>query len=200
MNGNAHHFSVGGLYNGLALLIDDETRTYWDHITGEAVHGPLRGTQLEVWPIRLTTVAAALARDPELEVSISRSTSLVAWLARLGYRNKLHGGNWLPPFFRRTMTEGDKRMPELAQGLGVVHAGEARYYPITRIPEGGLQETWAGRIITVRRDEVDRVPYAFWADDGSWPFQLLSRWYGFSITFPGCSIFGDEGESGGPRR
>jgi len=38
-----HHFSAGGLYNGLVLLIDDETRTYWDHITGEAVHGPLSG-------------------------------------------------------------------------------------------------------------------------------------------------------------
>ena len=43
------HFSAGGLFNGLVLLIDDETRTYWDHITGEAVHGPRTGAQPSVW-------------------------------------------------------------------------------------------------------------------------------------------------------
>ncbi len=182
---------MGGLYNGLALLIDDETRTYWDHITGEALHGPLLGARLEVWPIRLKTVAAALAEDPEIEISISRPRALVAWLARLGYRNKLHGGSRLPPFFRRTMTESDPRLPEMTQGLGVVLNGEGRYYPMARIPDEGLYETWAGRTIAVRLDEIDRVPSAVWADDGSLPFQLLSRWYGVSVTCPGCSIFGD---------
>lgn len=29
LDGAVHHFSAGGLYNGLVLLVDDETGTYW---------------------------------------------------------------------------------------------------------------------------------------------------------------------------
>jgi hypothetical protein len=29
IDGIVHHFSAGGLYDGVVLLIDDETRTYW---------------------------------------------------------------------------------------------------------------------------------------------------------------------------
>ncbi|KKM87640.1 hypothetical protein LCGC14_1266820 [marine sediment metagenome] len=36
-----YHFSAGGLYNGTVLLIDDESNTYWNHLTGEAMYGPL---------------------------------------------------------------------------------------------------------------------------------------------------------------
>ena len=30
VDGTLHHFSAGGLCDGLVLLIDDETRTYWE--------------------------------------------------------------------------------------------------------------------------------------------------------------------------
>ena len=56
-----HRFAVGGMVNGLALLWDYETGSYWDHVTGEALHGPLKGERLKVWGIEVTTVAAALA-------------------------------------------------------------------------------------------------------------------------------------------
>ena len=69
IEGKEHHFSAGGLYNGLVLLIDDETRTYWDHITGAAVHGPLRGARMDAWSITLTTVAGALEQDPQMTLS-----------------------------------------------------------------------------------------------------------------------------------
>ena len=61
--GKARHFSAGGLYNGLVLLIDDETRTYWDHMTGEAVHGELKGAKLDNWSIEMTNVETALKRS-----------------------------------------------------------------------------------------------------------------------------------------
>jgi hypothetical protein len=32
IDGKLYHFGPRGLYNGLILLGDDETRSYWDHI------------------------------------------------------------------------------------------------------------------------------------------------------------------------
>ena len=38
---------------------------------------------------------------------------------------------------------------------------------------------------------MDKVPAAIWEDE-SRPFQLFTRWYGFSYTYPGCDIWGAE--------
>lgn len=186
MDGTLHHFSASGLFDGLVLLIDDETETYWDHITGEAVHGPLRGKRLEFWNISITTVAAALSADPE--VSLSRSIQ-PTWRGRLfGFfnRHKIDSSGFMPPHFFRTMGAPDKRLPRMSQGLGVVVDEEARFYPLEILDAGTVTDDWNGRTLEVARGE-DRVPFAEW-EDGARPFQLFTRWYGFSYTFPGCAI------------
>ena len=62
IDGQIRNFSAGGLYNGLVLMIDDETHTYWDHVTGEAVHGPDAGKQMAFDSLGITTLAAERAR------------------------------------------------------------------------------------------------------------------------------------------
>ncbi len=57
-----HHFGGGGLFNGLVLLIDGESKTYRDHITGEAVHGPLNGKRLDRMAHGLGVVVGDAAR------------------------------------------------------------------------------------------------------------------------------------------
>ncbi len=172
------------------LLIDDETRTYWDHITGKAVHGPLEGHQLETWPIHITTAENAQKTWPDLEISISRHRSflslVVRAVSRLGFV-----GRFLPPFFVRTMGSEDLRRPRMELGLGVVVDGEARFYPQSSI-EGRLVDIWGQRNLIVSRGELDGLLRAVWETDGREPFQLLARWYGFSLTYPGCQIFSPE--------
>jgi hypothetical protein len=185
IKGRVHHFSAGGLYNGLVLLTDDESRTYWDHITGLAVHGPLRDEQLEMWSVPLTTVAAALAEDPDLRLSRSRLVFWKRWLTRLAPR-LVRGRGWLPFFFHRTMGEKDQRRPAMDHGLGVVVDGLARYYPMTAI-QNPVTDDWGGRLLRVHVDRTDGIPAAIW-DDGTRPFQVFTRWYGFSFTYPGCTI------------
>ena len=48
VDGKRERFAVRGLYNGLALLADATTNSYWDHITGACVHGPRQGAQLRM--------------------------------------------------------------------------------------------------------------------------------------------------------
>ncbi len=190
LDGAVHHFSAGGLYNGLVLLIDDETRTYWDHITGAALYGPLAGRRLETWSIAVTTVAAALKDSSGIAVSLSGKMSLTARLFSLLHRRTIGTRGFLPPPFLMTMGKADNRLPRMAQGLGVAEAERARFYPVPAIGSG-IEDTWDGRVLRVAFGPVDGVPFAVWDDDGR-PFQMFTRWYGFSYTFPGCRIFPGE--------
>jgi hypothetical protein len=180
-----HHFSAGGLYNGLVLLIDDETRTYWDHITGEAVHGELRGAKLDSWPIEMTNVETALKHEPSLRVHHSTPTfvgRLLVWARR-----------WLPmkvpPHFRGTMGKPDDRQSEMEIGLGIVTDGVRRFYPKRSIGEG-IDDKIDGQTLHIHIGE-DAVPVAKWGD-GSRPMQLFTRWYGFSYTYPDCEVWGES--------
>jgi hypothetical protein len=49
VNGKTHHFAARGLYNGLSFNGDRESGSFWDHITGECVHGPLKGYRLKTF-------------------------------------------------------------------------------------------------------------------------------------------------------
>ena len=189
MEGKVHHFGAIGLTNGLAILADRETRTHWDHITGEALTGPLAGYQLEVWPVHMTTVAAQ-REYTDITVSLSGYRSLRRKLAQRLYPHFIYGKVWLPGFFYASMSEPiDPRLNKLAQGLGVVVGKKAKYYPLNRIPAAGIQDRWLGRILYVEREAISGVPRARWQDTNEEPMQLLSRWYGFSFTYPQCEIY-----------
>jgi len=183
-----HHFSAGGLYNGLVLLIDDETRSHWDHVTGEAIHGPLKGKVLDVWHTPITNVRTALAEDPQLELSTS---TLRLWWRVFSWISKPLWGRekgFIPPFFRRTMGAADDRLPEHTRGLGVVVDRRARFYPMSAIGDG-VRDLWGERSLRIWIDDRDGAPRAEWEDGGA-PMQLFARWYGFARTYPECGVFG----------
>ncbi len=182
VEGAVHHFSAGGLYDGLVLLIDDETGTYWNHITGAAIHGPREGARLETWGIEYQTVAAA---DPGLRLWRSRRHPVLAWLMDRG-RCIWSALGRPPPLFPVTMAAVDTRLSQMTMGLGVL-AGEARFYPLGAIGEG-VSDDWDGRRLLVELGPSNRIPQAVWEDDGSRPLQLLSRWYGFVLTYPNCAL------------
>ena len=193
------------MVNGLALLWDYETGTYWDHVTGEALHGPLKGERLDVWGIEVTTVAAALAEFEAPELHRSSNAPIRAGLMRLitgSDMNMIHnGGGRLSKAmtvlgFRRTMPAVDDRLPEMAQGLGLFEGDRAVFYPVDRITDAGIRDMWRGKPVVIRRGKIDRIPFAVYEDDESErPMQLLMRWYGFCLTFPRARIYGDEGDS-----
>ena len=100
----------------MMLLIDDETHSSWDYITGECVHGEHAGGRMPNWGIEMTTVEGALEREPELRVLVSKPTligRLMVWMEPI-MRGRL------PPGFRKTMAESDSRLPEMEMGIGVV--------------------------------------------------------------------------------
>ena len=192
------------MINGLALMWDYETGTYWDHVTGEAVHGPLKGERLNVWGIEVTTVAAALAEydAPELHRSSNAPFRARLMAALTGSdMNMVHrGGDRLGRLmtllgFRRTMPEVDDRLPEMTQGLGIFEGEQGVFYPMDRIPAAGIRDSWQGEPIVIRKGKINGIPYAVYAEDESKrPMQLLMRWYGFCLTFSDTRVFSLEEE------
>ena len=185
IDGEVFHFSAGGLYNGLVLLIDDETRSYWDHITGEALHGPMAGRRMAVWGIQLATIARARASDPDLLLLLSRQTwptRLISWFLNLPFTRTI-----IPPGFRKTMGPPDPRLDEMTMGLGLFAEDVQRFYPLERVGDG-IEDTWQGRPLLIRPNPADGIPEARFPDDTR-PLQMFTRWYGFAYTFPGSDIF-----------
>ncbi|MBC7812047.1 MAG: DUF3179 domain-containing protein, partial [Burkholderiales bacterium] len=76
IDGQAYHFSEHGLYNAMTILGDEETGSYWDHITGKCVHGPLQGKELtHVAPLRHSTAEQVFATHPDARIALARLSS-----------------------------------------------------------------------------------------------------------------------------
>src|SRR5262249_47176082 len=67
-----HHFDNVGLYDALFVMQDRESKTLWNHITGEAEDGPLVGRTLgPLTNLLQMDVKQALLMDPKMRIAIS---------------------------------------------------------------------------------------------------------------------------------
>lgn len=173
---------------------DDESMSLWDHITGECFEGPSTGRRLPFWGVDLTTVEAELADHPDAILIQSEGmpwySRIMRWIFGDNLINKK--GTILLPHFRSSMNAKiDDRLPEGENGLGVMDENNhAKFYPLKTIAKGGsISDEWMGRTLIIERGRIDGTPRARWADGSGRPMQLLTRWYGFSFTYPDCDIF-----------
>ncbi len=172
-------------------MADKESYSIWDHMSGKCFQGQHEGKQLEFWYVGMTTVAAALHADPDLNISLSNFTGFKAKFLQTVYRNSINSKGFVPPFFRKTMAgEIDGRLPKMTQGLGVIVDEAGKFYSMDTVSKGeSFEDEWLGRPIKITRGAIDGVPTAVWLDDDKMPMQLLTRWYGFSFTYIGCDIY-----------
>lgn len=164
VDGKVHTFETRGLYDGLSVLWDEETKTIWNHVTGVGMYGPHAGKKLPIANLFHTTVAAALEAD---------STTLVAISGRPIMRES---GRWaalaekvpvLMPLFKGTMAKVDERRPEMDIGIGVwADETNARYYPYEALLASGkvLFDRLGSRRMLVYFDPVARAPMAIFTD------------------------------------
>lgn len=183
-----------GLYNGMVMLEDPSTGTMWDHLTGKAVHGPGAGARMATWSVHFATASEALAQDESAVLYASR----MGWLKRqfINLQRLFMWTGILPPMFTATMAPEDTRLQRAALGVGLVAGGAARFYPLTALEHAnlseGVRDTWQGKEAVLRRAEGESVPRVAWggAEEGFQQFYL--RWYGFALTYPHCTVFGQE--------
>jgi len=176
IDGTVHTFEEHGLYDGLFLMRDDQTETYWDHMTGEAVYGPLAGTRLEVSNLLQTNVGQVLGEAPDALVALSDRDM---WKdEQLGLKGLLaSAGRGLNSMFSSTVEEEDDRRPTMDLGMGIWEGETSRYYPHeTVVAEGNaVLDTFMGRTLLVVLDPTAYALAGYYidADSFEWDDKIL---------------------------
>jgi hypothetical protein len=181
-------FENVGLYNALFVMQDSETKTLWNHITGEAMYGPMVGRTLgPLGNVLQLSVKQALTMDPNIRIAISDRAYFVngrqlgaadgfgpargAGAARgtpPAARGRGRQGGFLNPnaqlsdMFIATLGQEDTRRPRMDIGLGVWTSTTRRYYAMERIRERGnvFVDRIDGRQIVVYIDPETFAPAA----------------------------------------
>lgn len=169
-----HHFEYRGLYDGVSFLSDRETGSYWHHITGEAMDGPLAGRRLPAANLLHMTVKQALAEQPDMLVALSDRPMRDE---RPRFWPRLERVPVLGERFKRTMAREDTRRPELDVGLGVWTVAEQRYYPLEALRAAGnvIVDAWGDRRVAIVYPQGAVAPQAFYttASGGRWEGDVL---------------------------
>jgi len=135
VDGEVRTFTEQGLYNGLFLMYDKETGTYWNHMTGEAVYGPDAGERLPVENLVHTTVGQALEADPATRVALSDHERARGQRGTLG--SILARYTRLPDIFPQTLGGEDGRRDRMDLGIGIWLGPDARYYSVSTLTAAG---------------------------------------------------------------
>ena len=131
-----HHFNNVGLYDALFVMQDAETKTLWNHITGEAVYGPLLGRSLgPIANLLQMNVKQALVMDPNLAVAMS-SRPFFAAAQRMAPGNPDAA---LSSRFNRNARYGRYKASSNGHGPRCVEWG----YPAV-LPDGTDSAAWRG--------------------------------------------------------
>jgi hypothetical protein len=173
-----HHFHYVGLYDGLAVMQDKESKTLWDHITGEALYGPFVGRTLKQTSNLLQmNVKQALAIDPDTQIAISDREYFVGG-EHFGSAPGFGGGRGseryapsnpnaqLGTTFIQTLGKEDTRRPRMDMGLGVWTGATRRYYPMELLRRRGdaLIDRLEGRNVLVYVDPETATPSAIFVN------------------------------------
>lgn len=223
VNGRVLEFYGAGFYDAMILLADRQTGSYWDHLTGECVHGELEGTTLRQIAVLTHSTAGQTRRlYPEARYVVSTLNAERAPLDELAEGLRVASDpQWFPQILGSLDVE-DARLPRFEMGLGVWANDAARFYPFRTLnaQNNVVFDEFDGRRLLIYVDPETMHPSALFteAESAAWrgetlqlgtgqslrggglyqrdevvpiqrPLQLFQRWYGFSLTFPGCELY-----------
>jgi hypothetical protein len=119
VNGKTLLFDFYGLYNGVVIACDRETESVWLQVAGRAVKGAYTDTKLKTQPLLDTTWREWKKLHPNTLV-MTPENDFKRYYRPKGMGVEPRGHSRFPaPFFRPTMTRGDKRLPAFDKVLGV---------------------------------------------------------------------------------
>lgn len=167
LDGQTLHFQRRGSYDGLLLIWDEETGSYWQHITGICRYGPSEGKRLRV----LTTTRQMTAAEVLLKQADARlltGAPLTAAQQKIsGAMEKMRAN---PAAVESSLvtefTPEDKRRPRFEMGLGVWNGRVSTFYPLALLhtANNALITTFDGRPLLVYQSPEALSPSAVYLD------------------------------------
>ena len=138
VNGQRLIFQVAGVYRRNMIIRDRQTGTLWQHATGEALLGPLKGAQLKPLGGELTRWSKWKEMNPHTSLAVEpipehgRFPGLIP-RDRLEYLLETFSTNYAASGFVT-----DHRLPMHEEIVGVSLAGVDRAYPLVVIRNQGV--------------------------------------------------------------
>ncbi|MEL7121308.1 MAG: DUF3179 domain-containing (seleno)protein, partial [Bacteroidota bacterium] len=183
-------FYVSGVYRGTMIMSDKQTNSYWDHITGECLHGFYGGEQLNI--ISSHEIIFEKDASSHLKVAVpklSRFQKLVVKMQNGHTWRKVPEGKFYPGF-KESFEFEDNRRPEKELGLGIVQDDIAKFYPLIYIQrQEKIIDIIGKRKVIVSIDDELSIPKAKFVNNDRKPTQIFMRWYGFVQTFKNVEIY-----------
>ncbi len=139
-NSQMLNFHIAGAYNGMLLMSDKETGSYWDHITGECISGEYKGSQLELLQShKILTAKEVVDLYPDCLYGKEKMNFFQKLFAKFAnWKANTMGKGFLPPGFKESIPLNiDNRLPKMVMGLGVWRGKESKFYPSHVIKENG---------------------------------------------------------------
>jgi hypothetical protein len=188
VNGKTLHFAARAIHDGMMMLVDDETESCWNHITGECQHGPQRGQQLTLLSdARQMNAAQALEQYPQallIKADLSPKRHAVATEHAAFRQNPASHPHYLEMALT-TMGEVDPRLPRLEIGLGVWTEKTQRFYSFSRLSaqDNVIVDELDGQPLVIYIDPETSVPCAVYlkAQAGHWEDDTLRLQGGYEI-------------------
>jgi hypothetical protein len=117
------------------IMRDEETGSLWQHATGEALAGPLKGQQLEVLPGSLMTLGAWREQQPGSLITLppERWTGLVPLEIVKTVLEKATRSGASPG-----LTPLDRRLARNTPVIGLIYQETARAYPLETLRRQGV--------------------------------------------------------------
>jgi hypothetical protein len=164
VNGTIHHFSDGGFYNAMTLLIDRETRSVWHHITGVCLDGAHSGYALTVLDNpRQRTAQQVLAEYPDALISLSVLDTEANEMVQEEAINRTMATYPLSERGSKTLLFSDERLPRFHMGVGIWTAHSQTFYAYETILEkGAFLATLDERTILIHATLSGVAPEAFY--------------------------------------
>ena len=165
LKGDTLNFKLGGIYNGVLVLQDKETASYWDHITGECLYGHYQGERLEIiGSNKLLLASQALENYPDLAIVFPKQNLFQKILNGVNTNNlgRRNNKGHLPLGFRGSMTTTDTRISEMDMGLGIWSNTIAKYYSIETIRNNNnaIIDSFDNKTLIVYIDPLSSAPSA----------------------------------------
>ena len=124
------HFRLAGINNQNFIMRDDETGTWWQQVTGKALHGPLQGRQLK--PVFHDELSFAIWKQEKPDGRVLKPDERIA---ALGNR---YEADWEPQVARMRVVDGtdvDKRLPPRTLIVGIEIDGKSTAYPLSALQQ-----------------------------------------------------------------
>ena len=176
INGKVHHFYCHAIHNGMAILSTPKyPNSYWEHVSGECVHGEMQGHQLQyVGSLQHMKAEQAARVFPEAEIAISQPNFIRRLILNILNRTALSKRGLIPPhIFPRTFDEDDTRRERLDRGIGIWWGDKGYYCSMEYLAanDNAIITTVNRLKMIIFVDPVAKMPHAIYTEANSFEWK-----------------------------